>query len=249
MTQEKQLYNSVATLGNVVSLVELVLRLQHRTTGLPGMATFFGPSGYGKTTAVIYAANKFGAAWVQVKSQWTRRYFVEMLMAELGLDRRRSMTIPSMVDAVGEEMGKRGIPLLIDEADILADRGMIEITRDIYESSGVPVILIGEETLPKKLERWERIHGRMLDWVGAQPGTLDDVRQLAAIYCPRIEVSVEFQETLLRESRHSIRRICNNLDRVREFASTRGMTSIGLRDWGGQSFCAAAAPAARRLAA
>lgn len=42
---------------------------------------------------------------------------------------------------------------------------MVEIARDIYEGSGSPVILIGEEHLPKKLEQWEHVHGRMLDWV------------------------------------------------------------------------------------
>lgn len=249
MTQEHRLYNSVATLGNVVALVELVLRLQSRTCGLPGMATYSGYSGFGKTTAAIYACNKFGAHQVQVKSQWTRRYFCEALMAELGLEVRSSMTIPRMIDAVSESLARSGNPLIIDEADILVHRGMIEITRDIYEGSGVPVILIGEEMLPKKLEQFERIHGRMLDWVAAQPGTIDDVRQLVPIYCPKISLSEDAQEHVLREARNSIRRICNHLDRVREHAFTRGLREIDGAEIRRIQFSPADAPGPRRIAA
>ena len=39
MTQANGLYNSFAPLGNVAAMVELVMRLQNRTRGLPGMAT------------------------------------------------------------------------------------------------------------------------------------------------------------------------------------------------------------------
>jgi DNA transposition AAA+ family ATPase len=247
MTQEPRLYNSVAPLGNVVAMVELILRVQNRTQGLPGMACYFGPSGLGKSTAAIYACNKFKAHLVQINSQCTRRYLVEQIMAELGLTAPRAMTIPRMVDAVSEYLGRTGEPLLIDEADTLVDRGMIEIARDIYEGSGVPVILIGEEDLPKKLELHERIHGRMLDWVGAQPATMDDVQHLAPIYCRGLTLDAPMLTAVLEASRNSIRRICNNLDRVREFAANKGLKSVTVADWGDQPFCAAAAPGNRRI--
>lgn len=249
MAQENRLYNSVATLGNVVALVELVMRLQTRTSGLPGMATFSGFSGFGKTTAALYACNKFGAHAVQVKSQWTKRYFCESLAAELSIDIRRSWTVPRLIDAVSESLARSGNPLIIDEADILVDRGMIEITRDIYEGSGVPVILIGEEKLPKKLEQFERIHGRMLDWVAAQPGTVDDVQLLAPLYCPKVTLSADAVDHVLREARNSIRRICNNLDRVREYAATRGIRDLDGAEVRRIRFAPADAPAPRRMAA
>ena len=51
---------------------------------------------------------------------------------------------------------------MIDEADYLVSRHMIEVIRDIYESSRATIILIGEEMLPQSLTRWERVHNRML---------------------------------------------------------------------------------------
>lgn len=247
MTQDSRLYNSVAPLANVVALVELIMRVQNRGAGLPGMAVFYGPSGYGKTTSAVYAANKFQAYSVQVKSVWTKKKLCEAILTDLGIHPAR--TIADMVDQIAEEIARTGRPLLIDEADQLVGRGMIEIVRDIYESSGSAVILIGEEQLPKTLQQWERVHGRMLDWVPAEPGTIDDVSHLAPIYCRGVTLSDDLKEHLLHTSNRSIRRICVNLDRVLEFARTRGLKTVSLADWGKGAFFTGHAPAPRRLSA
>jgi hypothetical protein len=244
MADNTGLYNSVAPLRNVAALVALIDRVQKRAIGLPGMATFYGPSGFGKTTAGVYAANRFQAYQVQVKSVWTQRKFCEAILKDLGIQPDR--TIADMVDQISEELARTGRPLLIDEADHLVARKMIEIVRDIYESSGATVILIGEELLPQKLQKWERVHGRMLDWVGAEPGCLADVNHLAPIYCRGVELSDALKEYLLRVSQRSIRRICINLERVHEFAATRGLERVEMSDWGKADFFTGEAPAPRR---
>lgn len=245
MTQATGPYNSFAPLGNVVAMVELVMRLQNRTPGLPGMATYYGRSGLGKTTAAIFAGNKFRAHHVELKSRWTPRHFCEELMEELGLDGTRRMSVSRMIDAISEQLARSRRPLLIDEADYLLQRNMIEIARDIYEGSGVPVILIGEEHLPKKLEQHERVHGRMLDWVGAQPGTIDDVSHLAPLYAAGITVADDLKAKALAESKNSIRRICNNLARIREFAANNALTFVDLKTWGETPFAPTGAPNGR----
>lgn len=244
MAEDAGLYNSVAPLRNVAALVALIDRVQRRASGLPGLATFYGPSGFGKTTAGVYAANRFQAYQVQVKSVWTGRKFCEAILTDLAI--RPHRTIADMVDQISEELARTGRPLLIDEADHLVARNMIEIVRDIYESSGATVILIGEELLPQKLQKWERVHGRMLDWVGAEPGCIGDVGHLSPIYCRGIELSPDLQDYLLKVSQRSIRRICINLERVREFAETRGLDKVDLSDWGKADFFTGEAPAPRR---
>lgn len=248
MTQAKALYNSFAPLGNVVAMVELVMRLQNRTPGLPGMATYYGKSGLGKTTAAIFAGNKFRAHHVELKSRWTPKHFCEQVMAELGLDPGKRMTVSRMIDAIAGELAKTRRPLLIDEADYLLRHDMVEIARDFYEGSGAPVILIGEEHLPKKLEAYERVHGRMLDWIGAQPGTLDDVGHLAPLYAPGITLTSEFQIKLLDASRNSIRRISANLAKVKEFAANNNLQAVGVTEWGDTPFVQASAPNGRNYA-
>jgi hypothetical protein len=229
MTEDRNLYNSVAPLANVAALVTLIERVEKRDHGLPGMATFYGPSGFGKSYGCIYAANKFDACLVQVKSSWRPKYLCSAILIELGVKPRG--TLADLAARVSEELARSGRPLLIDEADFLVEGGMIELAREFHESSGSPVILVGEELLPQKLQAWERVHGRMLDWVPAQEGTLSDVRHLTAIYCRDVSLSDDLMQLVLERSARSIRRICVNLARLREFAIVRGHAALSREDW------------------
>ncbi len=244
MTEVRQLYNSVAPLRNVSALVNLIDRVNARAPGLPGMATFYGYSGYGKTTAAVYAANKFNALQVQVKESWTGKKLGQAILSEMSIVPAK--TIADMIEQIAQELMFSERVLIVDDAQYLIKRGMIGHVRDIYESSGGTIILIGEERLPQDLQRWENIHGRMLDWVAAQPACLADVDHLAKIYCPDIALEPEFKEHLLTASHHSIRRVCVNLGKVAEFSVLKGVDAVGLSDWGNRAFFACAAPAPRR---
>lgn len=247
MTDKPGLYNSVAPLRNVSNLVALVERVQNRAHGLPGMACFYGFSGFGKTTAATYAANHFQAYCVQVKSCWTSRKLCQAILTDLGLKPAR--TVPDMVDQVAEQLARTGRPLLIDDAQYLVARRMVEVLRDIYESSGAAIILIGEEQLPQELQRWESVHGRMMDWVAALPGEVRDVAMLARIYAPGIEITSDLAAEIHRTTAGSIRRICSCLDKVAEVARVQGLASMSRADWGTRAFPTGQAPAPRRAVA
>lgn len=244
MHDETRLYNSVAPLRNVAALLTLIDRVETRAHGLPGMATFYGPSGYGKTTAAVYATNRFRACHIQVQSLWRTKTMLQEIVIELG--HRPARTAAEMFNQAAEELARSARPLILDEADHLAHDKMIEVVRGLYEASGVPVILIGEELLPTKLQRWERVHGRMLDWVAAEPASADDVGHLAPIYAPGIEIADDLRRHLLAASRKSIRRVSINLALVNEFARVRGLTAVTMADWGKGSFFTGEAPAPRR---
>jgi DNA transposition AAA+ family ATPase len=233
---------TIAPLRNVSLFSELTDRVQRRQHGLPGMACFYGPSGLGKTHSAIYAANRHRAFHVQVRSVWTRRTFCSETCLEMGIVPAR--TIPDMVKQIGSELAMSRRPLIIDESDFLVAKGMIEIVRDLYEGSYGAIILIGEEQLPHKLKAWERVHGRMLDWVQAQPASLADARHLARLYCKGIEVDDDLLTELFEKSGGSARRICVNLDRVREAALTAGLPRIGRAGYDRPFFTGA--PPARR---
>jgi DNA transposition AAA+ family ATPase len=226
--------NTIAPLRNVTLFTELVERVLNRTAGLPGMATFHGFSGLGKSFAAIYAANKYRAYHVQVKSVWTRKKLCQAILQEMGI--QAAPTIPDMMDQIGQELSLSRRPLIIDEADFLVGKGMIEVVRDIYESSQAAIILIGEENLPASLKRWERVHGRMLDWVAAQPASMQDARHLAKLYCRGIEIADDLLVPLHEASGGSVRRICVNLDRVREAAQVTGLSKISRDQFKGDFF-------------
>lgn len=218
------IYATIAPLKNVTLMGELMDRVMKRANGLPGMACFYGPSGYGKTSAAIYAANKTRAYHIQVQSVWGRRKICHALATELQIE--PAATIADTVDLIGHELGRSRRPLIVDEADFLLKESLIEMVRDIYEASQGTIILIGEENLPQRLKKWERVHGRMLDWVGAQPASLADAKHLARLYCPGIEVADDLLAHIHQAAAGSIRRICVNLSRIHETAQREGLRKI-----------------------
>jgi hypothetical protein len=70
-----------------------------------------------------------------------------------------------MMELATSELAKSGRPLIIDEFDHLMKGDKVELIRDLYEGSQGTFLIIGEEMLARKLEKWERFHGRILNWV------------------------------------------------------------------------------------
>lgn len=239
---------SLALLKNVVATMGLVQRLKDRGQHMPGFGVVFGHSGYGKTYSAIFAQNKTGGPRIEIGDSWTKKTLVSAILKELGL-RAPAGTVASLTEKAIELLAQPDHPpLIIDEADKLVDKNMIELVREIQEGAQVPIILIGEEALPKKLERVERVHNRVLDWVMAQPADLEDTRKLAGLFCPSLPIDDASLDALREASDGRARRIVTNLYHLKEFAATRGLTSI---DAGGPApnFTTGAAPRRPSLSA
>lgn len=221
--------NTIAPLHNVVLLDELVERLKARDPNLPGFGCMHGPSGYGKSFAVMYTANRHRAFHVEVKSVWTKKHFCLSVLKEMGV--HPAKTIPAMVEQIGEQVALSGRPLLIDEADYLLDNHLIHLVKDIYEYCHGSIVLIGEELLPGKIAQHERVHGRMFDWVPAEPGSINDAKHLARLYCRDVAVADDLMAALHEKSTGSVRRISTNLARVHEAAQGADLRQIDLKTW------------------
>lgn len=208
----------LAAVENVARFLTLVETLRSRGPHLPGLGVFHGPSGYGKTYAAIYGQNMTRALRLEIGDSWTRKKFLENLLREAGIEPGR-MSIADLTEqaiiALADDFDR---PLIIDEADKLVDKGMIELVREIHEHSQVPVILIGEELLPKKLEQVERVHNRVLEWVPAEPCSFSDTQVLADLFCPKLSLSEELIALINEKSGGRARRIVVNLNKISEHA-------------------------------
>ena len=94
---------------------------------------------------------------------------------------------------------------------------MIENLREIADKSRAPFIFVGEEALPDKLARVERVYGRVISWVPAQPVDLEDCRKLAQR--AGVTVDDEVLETIRRASEGRARIVVSNLNLARQFAA------------------------------
>lgn len=236
---------TVAPLTNVSLFMRLIERAMNRDPRLPGMVCFHGPSGWGKSTSATYAYQKLGAYYIECRSTMTKKAFLADLLKEMGIHPER--TIGAMYAQVVDELQGSGRPLIIDEMDYLVQKSAVDIVRDLHDETGAAIALIGEEQLPGKLKRWERFHGRILDWQGAQPITAADVAHLSRLYCPGVSVADELLLRLHGLSKGSARRVCVNLAQIFEVARGKGLGQIGLGEWGSRPLYTGEAPAGRKL--
>lgn len=231
----------IATLDLVATAVE---RLGGRHAGLPGLGVLYGPAGWGKSFCANAIANRQRGYYVQMKSAWRGKALLEKILIEMGI--RQRGTITQLLDIVCEQLAASRRPLVIDEFDHCAKHdALVELTRDIYEGSQSAILLIGEEVLPRTLERWERFHSRVLAWAPAQPVSLEDAAKLATIYCPQIELQDALLAHLVGIAKGSVRRVCVNLTLIYEHCLAVGESHMRLADWGERAFYTGASPEAR----
>lgn len=229
-----------AVLGNVTALLEAADRLRNRPDGIDGIGCMFGPSGYGKSFSASVVVAETDARWVEVKSSWTKKKFLQEVAKQLGVPTFGTMT--DLSEAVGEELARSQRLLIVDECDILADKNAIEVVRELYMNSGAPIILIGEEKLPAKIKRWERLATRISLWVPAQPATLEDARELAGMYLDKIQIADDLLAHITKECRGQLRRMVNACYDVEILAVRAGMDVADRAWWGSRPVQTGAAP-------
>jgi DNA transposition AAA+ family ATPase len=247
MSDKPLTFNNIAPLRNVTAMLELAYQVRDREYGLPGFGMLYGWAGFGKSIAATYAAIKTDAVLIQANRFMRPKSLCETLCTELGLVPERA--IDKMIKQIAQAFSENGRPLIIDEADHLIMRDMLELVRVIYESSEIGIILVGEELFPQNVRKWERVDSRMLSRVAAQPADLGDLNALAKIYCKGIDLDDEFKAYLLKTARYSHRRITTALSNVRSFGRTRGISAIDRELWGTRTFDNGDAPAPRKAVA
>lgn len=239
--------STLAALKNVTGAMELVRKLQGRAPDRPNIGVMNGYSGFGKTQATIYIQNKTNAVRVEVGESWNRRTLMRAILRECGIQEPRGAAADMVEQAIMLLGDQPDRPLIIDEADKLVDKGLIEMVREIAEGSQVPVLLVGEEMLPAKLARYERVHNRVLAWFPAQPCDLADARKLADIVLgAEITMDDEMLEDIRRKGEGRARRIVVSLDDVERWARVKGVRALTLKIYTGPSY-AGEAPKARKL--
>jgi len=235
----------IAQIGNLDLIQVATEKLLSRVDGLPGIGVIYGAPGRGKTFACVALANSENAYYVQMRSAWNRKTLLEKILVEMGI--QADGAIPHLLDQICEQLALSRRPLIIDEADFaLKSDGMIELIRDVYEGAQGTLLLVGEENMPKKLSRWDRVHSRVMAWIPAMPVSLDDVCTLAPIYCPGIEVRDDLLRHITELASGSVRRACVNLTMIYEAAAVTGEPVMSLDTWGDRPFYTGNAPAIRR---
>lgn len=239
--------NKAAPLRNVAAFSILIKEVVERDLALPGLAVFSGPSGYGKTKAAIKGANAYQAVYVECDQLTTARSLLKKILEELGVQHPKGTATDMMSEAIKLMAGDLRRPLIVDEVHHIAHKKFVDVLRALHDKSMAPVILIGEETLPKQLEAFERVHNRILSWVQAQPCDGDDFGHLARLLCPSVKVAPDLAQALIQMTRGNTRRIAVNLSQVEQRAKREGLATMDLSGFGGAAAIRTGQAPARRL--
>lgn len=207
-----------------IGLVHTVMEsLTTRAAGLPGIGTFYGRSGLGKSFGAAYASHPagFNGIYVSCRSFETKKSLAEQVCKAIGITPKGN--IPAIVDAVVEVLSISARPLIVDEVDYIVDSRTLELIRDLHDASGAAILLIGEEHLPAKLKRHERFDNRVLIWQPATACTASDFDLLAKQYAAEIKIDSELKKRVLAETHSVTRRVVVNLENIKRWCDRKGI--------------------------
>lgn len=235
--------SKIVPLTNVGLLASAIERTQARPLGLPGLVVMYGASGLGKTIGAAFAANLYRAYYVECRDTWTKKAFLLAILKEMNIIPGR--TLSDLVDQVAEQLSRSGRPLIVDDVQYLLDKAVANVLTDLYNASQGTLVLIGEERVPTSLAKLERLHNRVLEWVPAQPATLEDLQTLARASYPDLNIHDDLLEDLRKAVRGCLRRVVVNLYRVHSETSALCLDSINLAQWGKRGWFTGEAPVRR----
>src|SRR5882672_11477857 len=109
--------SKIVLVKNVARLSDAGEALMRRAPGMPGMGLVSGETGYGKTTAISWYANRANAVYVRAWATWTPAAMMDAILRELGRAARGSCA--QMMRDIIEALALSGRSLFIDEADYI----------------------------------------------------------------------------------------------------------------------------------
>lgn len=248
---------ALVRIKNVDRLAVLVEKSLDRSRRCERMACFSGWSGYGKSTAAAYSRQKFGAYYVEARATWTKKTMLQVLYKAVGAGvPSPRMNATQLAEEAAWRLASSGRALIIDEFDRIVGASdpqnekssLIAVIRDIYMMADrAPIIIVGEEALPAKLDAHERFVGRVAAWGQAEPLDLEDARALANLYVPNIKPANDLLDSMIGVLAGSARRIIAALYDVADFAAAEGLDAVALADWGGRPWTAGGRPVVRAV--
>jgi DNA transposition AAA+ family ATPase len=225
----------IAPLRNVQLFQELVNRVKDAPSHLPNWGVFSGRSGDGKTTACSHVALRTDALLFECRSTWSTGTLIQAICDELNFGPIKGSISAKETKIIGA-LHDFPVPLIFDEADHLVKRSLIDVIRGISDSARVPIVLIGEQHLPIKLEQFERAHNRVLSWEQTVPCVFEEAKQLLKLYSEHIEISDDLLRKIVNDTDGSTRRIVTNIERVREFANIHGLMLVDLKSYNAEIY-------------
>lgn len=225
--------NLFVAVSNYERFLEGIKEVELRGAREASLMLVTSQAGYGKTATLDYWATQVGATRLRAKVQWTPRYFLTELAADLNV--MASGKTIEIFRAVGTELGRRGTPLIVDELNHCLQRGgaVLEAIRDLSDLTEVIVVLAGHEDVQSKIARYPQIRSRIAHVCRFEPASADDIRALAGGLIDA-KLDDDLVEEIRRQSAGRTREIMNALAACERAAHAAGEKRMAAKDMVGR---------------
>lgn len=215
---------------NVELMMDLAVRLINRPAGVTNVGVFSGIAGLGKSEAGRYVHQKFNAIKLDVKSRWNGTELVDAWLSELMIFGAKG-TVARKVNQIIMALTDDPRLIMIDEADYLVKKSLIDVVRDVMDATTLPIILIGEQNIARKMAEFHRAYSRTLDWVQARDSNLSDARLYAKVYAPGTAIADELLQLVIEQAAGNARMISSSITTIHEMAVQHGLKHVGRAEW------------------
>ena len=207
---------------NVSAFRSAMTVLEDVDRGQPGLGVVWGRAGRGKTLCAREYAVRTGAIYLRVMEDWTARAMLAALCREINGSEPRS--VDRCKTTVCEALDGAPRTILVDEADRLPV-GLVEHFRDIHDSTGVPVALIGEEHLFAALNARRRLWSRVTRTVEFGAITAEDI-MLFGMRAAGLQVAPDSAQALQKRAGGDFRLVWQDMHELEQMARASGTQKI-----------------------
>ncbi len=226
----------VQNTSNALVVLDTIDRQINRCGGVEGLTVVFGEPGAGKSASTLYAANRADGVFLRAKTTWCNvNAMLRDFCREFGIDAPFSHS--ALLDKVIAYTRENARAIFIDEADYILAGSRRQVAlrtdtlRDIYDMTGVPLILIGMEGFAKGLHENARFARRITQWIELKALNLRDVEKIVKARC-EVALDEEMMRYVHEEVQGNTGRLINAIALIEEFARANGLECIEGKTWG-----------------
>jgi DNA transposition AAA+ family ATPase len=219
------------TVSNVSRLLAGIAIVQERGAAEACQMLVTGQPGLGKTeTLGWYVTQQPYAVYLRAKSGWTRHWFLNDLLAELGEAPTR-LTEDMFKQALAA-LARKPYILVVDEVEhALNDTRVLEAIRDFSDLLRLPTVLVGMAEVRNKIARHPQVQSRIATIVTFQPATLEDVKATAQMLLEGgVAITDDVAELIHTRSEGRMRLVLNGLAACERVARLRKTKTVGLAE-------------------
>lgn len=212
-----------ATTKNVSLFYAGMEAVEEPIRGRVGMALVYGLPGTGKTEICQKYASDNDIPYIRADSVTTKSGILSKIVGELGEDALyRSRDV---FDQAATLLLTDPKTLIVDEVDYLCNGGVVEVLRDLNDVTNAAVVLVGMNSIDRKLKRYPHLWDRIHTIVHFETFDVNDVFDLAKQIC-EINISPKAVEIIHKRSEGKFRRVLKWFSVAERMAKSSGLDFI-----------------------